>query len=110
MMHPANDEWRDVLQVFSPCVLQTDANDFASLDIPASVERWPVYREGGASSRINGTYVYEGQKSGQGKSVDWSIASKIAGDGRMILAGGLAAENVAAAIVTVRPYGVDVSS
>jgi phosphoribosylanthranilate isomerase len=110
MMHPANDEWRDVLQVFSPNVLQTDADDFASLDIPASVERWPVYREGGVSSSIDGTYVYEGQKSGQGKSVDWSIASKIAGDGRMILAGGLAAENVAAAIATVRPYGVDVSS
>ncbi len=110
MMHPANEDWLAVLQAFNPDALQTDAADFAALDVPASVEQWPVYREGGTEPDAHGTYVYEGRTSGQGKTVDWSRAAKLAGNGSMILAGGLAAANVAAAIATVRPYGVDVSS
>lgn len=110
MLHPGNDEWQNVLSVFSPDVLQTDAEDFASLDIPDSVERWPVYREGRSEPSTQATYVFEGLKSGQGETVDWSHAAKIAERGRMILAGGLAAGNVADAISIVQPFGVDVSS
>jgi len=110
MMHPANEEWQDVLREFAPDALQTDAADFALLEVPASVEQWPVYREGGAAPQTPGTYVYEGRKSGKGKSVDWERAAVLAGKGNMILAGGLSANNVAAAINTVRPFGVDVSS
>lgn len=110
MLHPANDEWQAVLQEFSPHALQTDAEDFALLDVPDSVEQWPVFREGGSKPDTNGTYVYEGLKSGQGVSVDWSLAAKIARDGKMILAGGLAVQNIVEAIATVRPFGVDVSS
>jgi len=110
MLHPTNDEWQDVLNGFTPDVLQTDAEDFASLDVPESIECWPVYREGKSRPEAGSAYVYEGRKSGQGASVDWSRAAAIACEGNMILAGGLAANNVAAAIATVRPYGVDVSS
>jgi len=110
MLHPTNDEWQNVLAQFVPDVLQTDAEDFAALDVPDSVVRWPVFREGKARSETLDTYVYEGRKSGQGDTVDWSQAATIAIQGNMILAGGLAASNVAAAIATVRPYGVDVSS
>jgi len=111
MRHPTDDEWQAVLQSFSPHVLQTDAKDFASLDFPDSVEQWPVYRQGGATpDGEEGPYVFEGQKSGQGETVDWSQAATFARSGQMILAGGLAAHNVAAAITTVRPFGVDVSS
>lgn len=110
MLHPTNDEWQEVLREFTPDVLQTDAEDFASLDVPDAIERWPVYREGKDQPDTRNTFVYEGKKSGQGASVDWSRAATIACDGNMILAGGLAAGNVAAAIATVRPYGVDVSS
>ena len=110
MLHPTNDEWQEVLREFTPDVLQTDAEDFASLDVPESIERWPVFREGKGQPETRNTYVYEGKKSGQGASVDWSRAATLACDGNMILAGGLAAGNVAAAIATVRPYGVDVSS
>ena len=46
MLHPSNEEWQVVLRDFAPDVLQTDATDFESLDVPASVECWPVYREG----------------------------------------------------------------
>ena len=110
MRHPADDEWQQVLSVFSPDVLQTDAEDFASLNVPDSIERWPVYREGGAVQDVQGPYIFEGRKSGQGASVDWSQAATFAASGQLILAGGLAAHNVAQAIATVRPFGVDVSS
>ncbi len=112
MLHPTNDEWQNVLAQFVPDVLQTDAEDFAPLDVPDSVERWPVFREGQTQTQTETleTYVYEGRKSGQGDTVDWSQAATIAMQGNMILAGGLAASNVADAITRVRPFGVDVSS
>jgi phosphoribosylanthranilate isomerase len=51
-----------------------------------------------------------GQFGGTGKSFDWSIAKNAAKKHRIILAGGLTPENVAEAILTVRPYAVDVAS
>ena len=112
MRHPSNDEWQSVLAGFEPDVLQTDAEDFDSLDVPESVVRWPVIREGSAaaSNPLPLIYVYEGASSGMGETVDWSRAAEVATNGQMILAGGLAVNNVATAIQTVRPYGVDVSS
>ena len=111
MLHPTNEEWQQVLQGFGPDVLQTDAEDFANLDVPDNIERWQVNREGRvASVTESDTFVYEGPKSGQGETVDWTQAAEIAKQGNMILAGGLSAANVAEAIATVRPYGVDVSS
>jgi len=110
MLHPTNEEWQQVLRHFVPDVLQCDAQDVASLDVPDGVECWPVFREGKSLRQPLNTYVYEGQKSGQGETVDWSNAASIASEGNMILAGGLCSGNIAAAIATVRPFGVDVSS
>lgn len=110
MMHPTDAEWQKVLREFSPDVLQTDAEDFSSLEIPDSIEQWPVYREGRSEPDTPATYVFEGPTSGQGETVDWSRAATIGRCGQMILAGGLGAHNVAEAIRTVRPFGVDVSS
>lgn len=110
MLHPTNAEWQAVLERFTPDVLQTDAADFATLEVPGSIQRWPVYREGGVRPETRSIYVFEGPKSGHGEIVDWSQAANLPGDGNMILAGGLNATNVAEAIATVRPYGVDVSS
>ena len=110
MQHPGNDEWLAVLEQFAPDVLQTDARDFDGLEVPESVARWPVYREGGPAPETDGTYVFEGPKSGHGETVDWSTAAELAQRGNMVLAGGLNADNVAKAIRTVRPFGVDASS
>ncbi len=110
MLHPTNEEWQAVLLGFGPDILQTDAGDFANLDVPEYVGRWPVYREGGTEPPVTGTYVYEGAKSGQGETVDWTRAAEHARHGNMILAGGLSAANVGNAVTTVRPFGVDVSS
>lgn len=55
------------------------------------------------------TYV-KGTMGGTGKVFDWNLAVKAKQYGRIILAGGLNPDNIASAILQVRPYGVDVSS
>jgi phosphoribosylanthranilate isomerase len=110
MRHPSNELCQQVIEEFAPDVVQTDAEDFATLDIPAHIECWPVFREGDETVATSGVYLYEGPKSGSGETVDWSRAAEIAERGRMMLAGGLAEDNVREAIQTVRPWGVDVSS
>lgn len=50
------------------------------------------------------------QFGGTGKTFDWPTAQKIAAMHKIILAGGLTPENVGEAILTVRPYAVDVAS
>ncbi len=52
-----------------------------------------------------------GLRGGTGEACDWQLALEAKKFGRPIfLAGGLAPENVGAAIQQVRPFGVDVSS
>lgn len=50
------------------------------------------------------------QFGGTGKIFDWSVGMGSARTRRIILAGGLTPENVGEAILTVRPYAVDVAS
>jgi phosphoribosylanthranilate isomerase len=47
---------------------------------------------------------------GTGQVADWALAAEVSRTAPVVLAGGLTAENVGAAIRQVRPYGVDVSS
>ena len=112
MRHPTDAEWQAVFETFRPDVLQTDAGDFDALDVAPGVECWPVFRQGSAAAGDvpEGIYVYEGADSGAGETVDWPRAAEVARCGRMVLAGGLAPGNVAAAIAAVGPFGVDVSS
>jgi len=51
-----------------------------------------------------------GQYGGTGRTTNWDLARKAAARRPIILAGGLTPENVAAAILAVRPYAVDVAS
>ena len=46
---------------------------------------------------------------GSGRSFDWSLVPEDSGR-RLVLSGGLDAENVATAIARLRPYAVDTSS
>lgn len=47
---------------------------------------------------------------GSGKVFDWTLIDEVAEGPRLILAGGLTPDNVADAVRTVRPWGVDVAS
>lgn len=50
------------------------------------------------------------RRGGTGRTVDWTVAARVAATRRVVLSGGLNADNIAAAIATVRPFGIDVSS
>ena len=53
---------------------------------------------------------HSGQYGGTGRTADWTVAQTAAKSHRILLAGGLTPENVAEAILSVRPYAVDVTS
>lgn len=109
--HPSQELVDGVLAAFEPDVWQTDAVDFERLRLPARVERWPVFRAGESlPASVPFRMVFEGPRSGAGELADWPQAAALAARTELILGGGLAPGNVAAAIAAVRPFGVDVSS
>ena len=114
--HPDAASVQQILRQFAPDILQSDAGDFATLDLAAGCERLPVYRSGqmgvGARARrsLPSRLLFEGPVSGTGQVSDWHEAAALARQTALILAGGLHADNVGEAIGRVRPFGVDVSS
>jgi phosphoribosylanthranilate isomerase len=89
----------------------------ADLGLPAIVARrvrerldWGAWRLPGAWATLLDRYD-SARLGGSGEAWDWALYEGSPPDvSRLILAGGLTAENVAAAIAAVRPWGVDVSS
>jgi phosphoribosylanthranilate isomerase len=112
MRHPHKADWERVIEVFEPNWLQTDAEDFRWIKLPASCAPLPVYRDSNApaDSDLPDRLLFEGTHSGSGRVADWDEASGLARVAEVILAGGLTADNVADAVSFVRPWGVDVSS
>jgi phosphoribosylanthranilate isomerase len=76
-------------------------------DDPASVTERIVPGLGAATLLDTGG---KGALGGTGIAFDWSIAADVAGRFPVILAGGLAPENVADAVRAVQPWAVDVST
>ena len=62
-----------------------------------------------AMAHLLDAYV-PGQPGGTGHTFDWRLAVQAGEYGPVILAGGLTPDNVAQAVRTVRPWGVDVAS
>jgi phosphoribosylanthranilate isomerase len=108
--HPQQPALDEMLRVFCPDVLQTDATDLASLRLPSALELLPVVRSADGAASLPPRILFEGPASGTGTTSDWSAARRLALRTRLVLAGGLDPANVAPAIAAVRPFGVDVSS
>ncbi len=56
------------------------------------------------------TVLVDAQSPGSGEVFDWRLAEGVADPARLIVSGGLHADNVADAIAHLHPFGVDVSS
>jgi phosphoribosylanthranilate isomerase len=111
MQHPSQALLDEVWSVFRPDVLQTDVEDFERLQVPTELRVLPVLRAGRAvPDELPGRVLFEGPVSGAGAVADWERARQVAARTELVLAGGLDAMNVAAAIAAVHPFGVDVSS
>jgi len=111
MLHPSQAELDEVWSQFRPDVLQTDAEDLATLRVPEELRVTPVFRAGRElPATLPSRLLFEGPVSGTGETTDWSAAASLAARTQLILAGGLQPANVAEAIAIARPFGVDVSS
>lgn len=109
--HPDQVQVDEIVRSFHPDLLQSDLGDFAQLHLPQRLARLPVVRATHAAlSEYPPRVLFEGARSGTGEVGDWPQAAALARRTRLILAGGLHAGNVAAAIRAVRPFGVDTSS
>lgn len=101
------------------------AAQFHGSETPAYLRQFsfPVYKAFRVTDSFNTAILREypgqaflldalagGEQGGTGKSIDWSVAARGARYGRIILAGGLTAANVAGAIECAHPFAVDVSS
>jgi phosphoribosylanthranilate isomerase len=109
--HPAPALVAEILAVFAPDVLQSDAADLRNLRLPGALELLPVLRAGDAApAQLPARILFEGPVSGTGVPSDWQAAGALSARTQLVLAGGLTRDNVAVAIRTARPFGVDVSS
>jgi len=124
--HPTQQDIDDIVAIFKPDVLQTDAADLVELRLPAQLQLLPVFRgardpaggdrdgkdlgAGDESNTLPSRLLFEGAISGAGVPCDWTAAHRVARRTELVLAGGLNPANVAAAIAAVQPFGVDVSS
>jgi phosphoribosylanthranilate isomerase len=91
-----------------------DYRDLPSRVIKAVAVNGDAAREAAATLPPDVTVLLDAhdpvRRGGTGRVIDWSVASAIARERRVVLSGGLHAGNVAAAIAAVKPYAVDVSS
>ena len=110
-LHPSQALVDAVLAAIEPDWLQTDAGDLPGLRLPEGQRVLPVLRDGAVdAAALPGRILFESARSGVGERPDWRVAAGLARDTQLVLAGGLHPANVAEAVRTVRPFGVDVSS
>lgn len=92
------------------CVAHLDVAQIYGGEAPAGARIWKAFRVDGSvdTSAVSGAEAVLLDGPGGGDCFDWNLARGITG--RIIVAGGLDASNVAEAIRAARPWGVDASS
>lgn len=108
--HATQQQFDAILADFAPDVVQMDLSDLARLAVPRELGVLAVVRAGAEPIDPPARVLFEGPVSGTGVPCDWTRARVFGQRTELVLAGGLNAQNVAQAIRTVRPFGVDVSS
>lgn len=80
----------------------------------AKVMKALTYTEAGSPAVVStypaAAFLIDGPKPGSGEPYDWRAIAAWRGHPRLVLAGGLDAANVAAAVNSLRPHAVDVST
>jgi phosphoribosylanthranilate isomerase len=112
-LHPTQAELDAAIDAVQPDWVQTDAADLETLELHDGQRVLPVYRTDRAlpaRASLPQRYLLESGRSGTGERADWDAAARQARHREVVLAGGLDAANVGAAIAAVQPFGVDVSS
>jgi phosphoribosylanthranilate isomerase len=110
-LHPTQALVDAALDAVRPDWVQTDAGDLQVLALPVAQRVLPVYRTGRIAEPVRVRRILlEAARSGAGERADWNAAAALARTNELVLAGGLDVANVGAAIQSVRPFGVDVSS
>ena len=114
MQHATQNDLDSILNDFKPRYIQTDADDFLSLDLPSNIKKIRVYREQEdfdlSSIDDESLALLEGPISGSGQMVNKEFLKKACKRKRLLIAGGLSPENIHSILKEVKPYGVDVSS
>jgi phosphoribosylanthranilate isomerase len=80
--------------------------------VALTIKAFPAGHPGiGRIDEYGAHYVLvDAESPGSGEVFDWRLAEGVADPARLIVSGGLRAENVADAIEHLRPFGVDVST
>ena len=114
MQHATQNDLDSILNAFKPRYIQTDADDFLSLDFPSNIKKIRVFREQEdfdlSSIDDESLALLEGPISGSGQMVNKEFLKKACKRKRLLIAGGLSPENIHSILKEVKPYGVDVSS
>ena len=121
LVNPRGDEVRAAMEAARPHFLQFHGDEAESFCKSFGVPYIKAFRVRGAEDVARAKVSHpdaagilldsfsERTPGGSGESFGWELARNF-GDARMILAGGLTAENVGRAVAVCRPGAVDVSS
>ena len=119
--HPELSSVSEVASELAPDVIQTEPTADIVAALRGHPRLLPVFHDGpDLSERItdyatnlgpgDAVLLEAAGRGGRGTAPSWERASAVARSTRLVLAGGLSPTNVQDAILTVRPYAVDVSS